>query len=95
MLAEDVTIGVSVRYPRTGTTGKVVQLKEMDGQIFAELDSTGLLYRIDQLVGISKGEAREREEKKDLDEYMEKQKEFSKNLEEAWMTTDQSCEGGG
>ena len=95
MLAEEITIGEAVRYPRTGTTGKVVRLEDMDGQIFAELDSTGLLYRIDQLVGISRAEAREREEKKDLGEYVEKQKEFSKNLEEAWMSTDQSCEGGG
>jgi hypothetical protein len=43
-------IGSSVRYPRTGTTGTVVRIEERSGHSFAELDSTGMLYRTDLLV---------------------------------------------
>lgn len=51
---EDVAIrpGMRVRYPRTGTSGTVVRIEEADGNEFAEIDTTGLLYRIDQLVTI-------------------------------------------
>ena len=51
---EDVAIrpGMRVRYPRTGTAGTVVRIEEIDGNEFAEIDTTGLLYRIDQLVQI-------------------------------------------
>ena len=55
---EDVAIrpGVRVRYPRTGTAGTVVRIEEINGNEFAEVDTTGLLYRTDQLVLIE-GEA--------------------------------------
>ncbi len=51
---EDVTIssGMRVRYPRTGTAGTVVRIEDIDGNEFAEIDTTGLLYRTDQLVRI-------------------------------------------
>ena len=51
---EDVAIrpGMRVRYPRTGTAGTVVRIEEIDGNEFAEIDSTELLYRTDQLVQI-------------------------------------------
>jgi hypothetical protein len=38
-----------VIYDKTGTTGKVVRLHSMDGKIWAEIDSTGLLYDVDVL----------------------------------------------
>ncbi|WFN34369.1 DUF2098 domain-containing protein [Methanogenium sp. S4BF] len=41
-----------VRYPRTGTAGTVVRIEDIDGNEFAEIDATGLLYRTDQLVCI-------------------------------------------
>ena len=49
---EDVAIfpGMRVRYPRTGTAGHIVRIEEIDGNEFAEIDTTGLLYRTDQLV---------------------------------------------
>lgn len=51
---EDVAIrpGMRVRYPRTGTTGTVVRIEEIDGNEFAEIDTTGLLYRTDQLIPV-------------------------------------------
>jgi hypothetical protein len=36
-------------YSKTGTTGKVVRIVEMNGKTWAELDSTGLLYEINAL----------------------------------------------
>jgi len=51
---EDVVIrpGMQVRYPRTGTAGTVVRIEEIRGIEFAEIDTTGLLYRTDQLIPI-------------------------------------------
>jgi len=50
MLAEEISLGMRVRYPRTGTTGKILHTEQVKGVTFAELDSTSLLYRIDQLI---------------------------------------------
>ncbi len=36
--------GDSVIYSKTGTAGKILKLHQLDGKIWAELDSTGLLY---------------------------------------------------
>ncbi|MGQ9759883.1 MAG: DUF2098 family protein [Candidatus Methanomethylicaceae archaeon] len=41
--------GVIAIYKRTGTLGKVVELREMDGKIWAKLDSTNLFYDQDFL----------------------------------------------
>jgi hypothetical protein len=95
MDADEVAVGDVVRYPRTGTTGKVMRLEEIDGQTYAELDSTELFYRIDQLVGIDRAAGKIRQEEHSVGEYLEKEKEFAEKLEEAWFATDQSCEGGG
>ena len=88
-------IGQTVRYGRTGTVGKIVDLVEENGLTFAELDSTGLYYRIDQLTAISetaKKETRHKDFRKDL---KEEQQKFREMNESAWQNTDQSCEGGG
>ena len=88
-------IGQTVRYGRTGTVGKIVAFVEENGFTCAELDSTGLYYRVDQLTAISEvanKEDRTRDFKKDLEE---EQKRFRAMNESAWQNTDQSCEGGG
>jgi len=41
--------GDTVVYSRTGTTGKIVRMLELNGKTWAELDSTGLLYGINTL----------------------------------------------
>ncbi len=53
MLAEELTLGMRVRYPRTGTTGTILRIEQVRGEVFAELDSTNLLYRIDNLIPAS------------------------------------------
>lgn len=50
MNLETIEPGTSVRYPRTGTVGRVTRLIDRDGHHYAELDSTGLQYRLDQLI---------------------------------------------
>ena len=45
----EVAVGMRARYTRTGTTGTVTALQAIGGETYAVLDSTGLLYRLDQL----------------------------------------------
>jgi len=56
MSAEEIALGTRVRYPKTGTTGKILHLEQIRGETFAELDSTHLLYRIDQLIPVTAAE---------------------------------------
>jgi hypothetical protein len=97
MIAGSVEVGQKVRYTRTGTTGKVVSLQETKGELFAELDSTHLFYRVDQLVPADKGgKTREKKEKEDLKRIQEEMDYYSGTaFQEAVVHTDQSCEGGG
>jgi len=96
MKAEEMRVGVQVRYPRTGTAGKVIRIEQLQGGLFAELDTTGLFYRIDQLIpaGTMKG----REEKKiekDLEQVKDERDFLTTGFQDALSHTDQSCEGGG
>ncbi|MDN7025047.1 DUF2098 domain-containing protein [Methanoculleus sp. FWC-SCC1] len=97
MNADEIAVGMPVRYPRTGTSGTVVAIEEVDGEVYAELDSTHLLYRLDQLVGLGQaaGTGQKEEKERDVESYLEKEKKFAENLKDAWFATDQSCEGGG
>ncbi|MBR4117505.1 MAG: DUF2098 domain-containing protein [Methanocorpusculum sp.] len=88
-------IGQTVRYSRTGTVGKIVSFSEIDGFTFAEVDTTGLLYRVDQLIEISeeiRAASAEVDVKKQIIDEREKLREMQ---ESAWLNVDQSCEGGG
>jgi hypothetical protein len=92
----DLSVGMQVRYSRTGTTGKVTRIEELQGQRFAELDTTGLLYRVDQLDPA--GAYRKKEEKKvekELDRVRTERDFLTAGFQEALSHTDQSCEGGG
>jgi len=97
MLAEDITLGMRVRYPRTGTTGTILRIEQVRGEVFAELDSTNLLYRIDNLIPASGPERSIRAISEDAKKVIEREKEFAsgRELQDAWKATDQSCEGGG
>jgi hypothetical protein len=97
MLAEELNLGMRVRYPRTGTTGTVLRIEEVRGQVFAELDSTNLLYRIDNLIPASGQEKTKKALVDDAKTVIEREKEFAQGqeLQDAWKASDQSCEGGG
>jgi len=97
MLAEEMVLGMRVRYPRTGTTGKVLRIKDIKGVTFAELDTTNLLYRIDHLIpatGVAKTTTTMVEDAKQV---ISREREFAagSELQEALKNIDQSCEGGG
>jgi len=49
MLAE----GDTAVYSRTGTTGKIVKIVELNGKTWVELDSTGLLYELNTLEAVA------------------------------------------
>jgi hypothetical protein len=91
----DVAVGMHVRYPRTGTTGKVVRIEKLDRDTFAELDSTRLLYRTDQLIPYEPKV--QKEEKKgggDL-EQVAKEREEARSIQAQWLSADELCDGGG
>ena len=91
-----MAVGAIVRYPRTGTTGKVVRIEEIDGRRYAEIDSTGLYYRVDELIGADKTTGKTEREERSLEEYLKEHRELQEQLEEVWeVGTDRSCEGGG
>jgi hypothetical protein len=98
MLAEEMALGMRVRYPRTGTTGKILRIEEIRGVTFAELDSTSLLYRIDHLipatVAANKAATTIVEDAKQV---ITREREFAagSELQDALKNIDQSCEGGG
>jgi len=97
MLAEEIALGMKVRYPRTGTTGKVLHLEQIRGETFAELDSTNLLYRIDHLIPATGSETVSTSIKEDVKTVIEREREFAagSGLQDALKNIDQSCEGGG
>ncbi len=97
MLSEEVVQGMKVRYPRTGTTGTIIRIEQIRGDVFAELDSTHLLYRIDQLIPASGPDRIRVSISEDAKKVIERERAFAAGNEmtEALKNIDQSCEGGG
>jgi hypothetical protein len=97
MSAEVISLGTRVRYPRTGTTGKILHVEQIGGETFAELDSTHLLYRIDQLIPITVSEKTVSTIVEDAKKVIAREREFAagSGLQDALKNIDQSCEGGG
>ncbi len=97
MLADEITLDMKVRYPRTGTTGKILHLEQIRGETFAELDSTNLLYRIDQLIPATVTDEKVTSIQEDAKTIIEREREFAagRELQDALRNIDQSCEGGG
>ncbi len=97
MLAEEITTGMRVRYPRTGTTGNILRIESTGKTVFAELDSTHLLYRVDQLIPAPIAEKTSKAIIEDAKTVIAREREFvaGSELQEAIKNIDQSCEGGG
>lgn len=97
MQAEDIALGTRVRYPRTGTTGKILNIENVRGETFVELDSTNLLYRIDQLIPMTGTEKTASSIIEDAKKVIAREREFAAGSEyqDALKNIDQSCEGGG
>jgi hypothetical protein len=97
MSAEEISLGTRVRYPKTGTTGKIIHIEQIRGETFAELDSTHLLYRIDQLTPVTGMEKNVSTVVENAKTVIAREREFAagNELQEALKNIDQSCEGGG
>ena len=97
MSEEELTLGMRVRYPRTGTTGTILRIEQVRGEVFAELDSTNLLYCIDTLIPAHGHEKSTKTVTEDAKKVIESEREFAsgRELQDAWKNVDQSCEGGG
>jgi hypothetical protein len=97
MSAENISLGSRVRYPRTGTTGTILHIEQIQGETFAELDSTRLLYRIDQLIPVTGAEKTVSAVVEDAKDVIAREREFAagSGLQDALKNIDQSCEGGG
>lgn len=97
MSAEKISLGDRVRYPKTGTTGKILHLELIRGEMFAELDSTHLLYRIDHLIPVTGTEKTVSTIIEDAKKVIERERDFAagSGLQDALKNIDQSCEGGG
>lgn len=97
MSPDEITLGTRVRYPKTGTTGRILHIEQIRGEKFAELDSTHLLYRIDQLFPITASEKTVSATVEDAKKVIEREREFAagSGLQDALKNIDQSCEGGG
>ncbi|WP_292370581.1 DUF2098 domain-containing protein [Methanoregula sp. UBA64] len=97
MAADEISLGMRVRYPRTGTTGSVVRIEQVSGNRFAELDSTHLLYRIDLLIPAEEAHREKPAIHEDAKEIIRRERDYAAGLElqESLKNIDQSCEGGG
>jgi hypothetical protein len=97
MQTEEIALGTRVRYPRTGTTGKILSIENVRGDTFVELDSTNLLYRIDQLIPVTGTEKTASSIIEDAKKVIAREREFAAGSEyqDALKNIDQSCEGGG
>lgn len=94
-MQEEISVGMRVRYLRTGTMGRVERFETIDRHRFAQLDSTQLLYRVDQLVPIGGEEATRKERKEDLLKEVEREREQAAALHEELAHVDEMCDGGG
>jgi len=95
MNQDEIAVGMVARYPRTGTTGRVERIEEIDGITFAGLDATDLFYRVDHLIPVSHVEKRHKSQKEGYKKVLEKEKEAATSIEDAWRQADNLCDGGG
>jgi hypothetical protein len=72
-------------------------METIRGTTFAELDSTHLLYRVDQLIPAEMRERTLQILTEDAKKVIEQERAYAagSDLQEALKNIDQSCEGGG
>ncbi len=92
----ELAVGMQVRYPNTGTVGKIIRIEQIDGDLFAQIDKTELFYRADQLIPASAVQGKEAKKTEKVLEQVEKDRDYLQaGFQDALSHTDQSCEGGG
>lgn len=92
-----IEIGSYARYKKTGTVGTVTRFVEQHGHTFGELDSTGLLYRADQLVQVMKDVKvpSEKTREDDIKKLINEKESVSEDFNDAVFQQDGACHGGG
>jgi hypothetical protein len=98
MVTAMIEIGTYARYPKTGTVGTVTRFEEQHGKTFVELDSTGLLYRLDQLTPVSREEKTtlERTKDEDIKKILKEREDIGESgFNDAVFQQDGACHGGG
>jgi hypothetical protein len=91
----EVAVGMRARYGRTGTVGTVTAVQAIEGETYAVLDTTGLLYRVDQLAptGVAREERKRTVE--EIEEQLRREWEGITRTDGGQFELDNSCEGGG
>jgi len=96
----ELHVGDFVRYARTGSVGEIIEIIQEDGVMFAELDSTNLLYRLDTLTLIStsthnyiKKDPNNQDMKRKIEAELEKNANDA--LYDATVELDSACAGAG
>jgi len=88
MKSGEIAAGSLVRYPRTGTAGTVESVEKIEGKTFAKIDSSGLLYRVDQLITIDHLVIKEHRESDALEGFKMRKRVSSEDIEEAFENVD-------
>ncbi len=91
----EVAVGTRVRYARTGTVGTVTAVQAIEGETYAALDSTGLLYRLDQLAPAGTVRERRQGTVEEIEEQLRREREGIFRTDGGQFDLDNSCEGGG
>ncbi len=90
----EISVGSAVRYPRTGSSGVVEEITEIDGVSFAGVDSTGLYYQTKELILVELPPVRKKykdetaDEKDKLEQFKNRKILSSEDIEEAFGGVD-------
>lgn len=99
LYGKQISIGTTVRYVVTRTTGKVIDLKNDEAKTWALIDSTRLYYDTHYLEVTNEQASIDEDEegaRMELEEIEKKIRTMEDTLKVADITsTDSSCEGGG
>ncbi len=88
-----ITAGKYVLYGGTGTIGKVSEVKTMENNTWAKIDTTNLWYKSNTLQVVDKAD--EKIQKASKEDIKEKIKKMKKLVDEDVDMSSELCDGGG
>ncbi|NYT06343.1 MAG: DUF2098 domain-containing protein [Methanomicrobiales archaeon] len=93
MEAAEAFIGQKVRYPRTGTEGRIEAIELYEGEFFAAIDATHLRYRIDQLFPLEELRQKREGVKETIEGLLKKSSVSFDEVQDAFRHMDGECGG--
>jgi hypothetical protein len=90
---KSITAGKYVLYGGTGTVGKVSDVKIVDNDTWAKIDTTNLWYKSNTLQLVDK--TKEKLQKASKEDIKEKVKKMKKLVDEDVDMSSELCDGGG